>query len=93
MQSSALAPAGSARGGQPHLRAVTVSYTDSSVQFEAYFDGEVTDEDREAMSLVEIEVMADFPSSHVIRHELKRLDAPTLIPKDRMWVYCRKEPL
>lgn len=77
----------------PNLRAVTVSYTDSSVQFEAYFDGEISDEDREAMSMVETEVMADFPSSHVITHEVKRLDAPALIPKDRTWAYYRKEPL
>jgi hypothetical protein len=77
----------------PRLRAVTVKYAESSVHFEAYFDGEVSDEDRESMSLVETEVMADFPSDHLITHEVIRLDAPALIPKDRTWVYYRKEPL
>lgn len=75
-----------------NLRAVTVKYAEESVHFEAYFNGEVADEDREAMLLVETEVMADFPSTHAITHEVIRLDAPELIPKDRIWVYCRKEP-
>lgn len=77
----------------PSLRAVTVNYAESSLHFEAFFDGAITDENREAMSLVETEVMADFPSTHTITHEVTRLDAPALIPKDRTWVYYRKEPL
>ena len=77
----------------PSLRAVTVKYAESSVHFQAYFDGQVNDEDREAMSLVETEVMAEFPSTHLISHEVIRLDAPALIPKDCTWVYYRKEPL
>lgn len=74
-----------------NLRAVTVTYSETSIHFEAYFDGEITDGDRESMSLVETEVMAEFPSAHTITHEVVRLDAPALIPKDRTWVYFRKE--
>ncbi|HZN96007.1 MAG TPA: hypothetical protein VFB81_25000 [Myxococcales bacterium] len=77
----------------PNLRAVTVSYTETSLHFEAYFDGEVHDEEREAMSLVETELMAEFPSTHSLSHQVIRLDTPALIPKDRTWVYFRKEPL
>lgn len=77
----------------PALRAVTVTYTDSSIRFEAYFDGEIGADDREAMSEVETEVMADFPPTHRITHDVTRLDAPASIPKDRTWVFHRKEPL
>lgn len=63
------------------------------MQSEAYFDGEIDEEDRETMSLVETEVMARFPSTHIVTHDLIRLDAPALIPKDRTWVYFRREPL
>jgi hypothetical protein len=76
-----------------NLRAVTVSYDETSIHIEAYFDGEIHDEEREAISLVETEVMAEFPPTHMITHELIRRDAPALIPKDRAWVYFRKEPL
>jgi hypothetical protein len=77
----------------PSLRVVTVRYTKTNIHFEAYFHGEITAEEREAMSLVETEIMAAFPSTHTITHEMIRLDAPALIPKDRIWVYFRKEPL
>jgi len=75
-----------------NLRAVTVRYDDNSIHFEAYFDGAPNDEEREGMSLVETEVMADFPSTHEVTHEVIRLDAPAPIPKNRTWVYFRKEP-
>ncbi len=77
----------------PSLRAVTVRYDETSIHFEAFIDGEIHDEEREAMSLVETEVMAEFPSTHTITHEVIHLDAPASIPKDRTWVYFRKEPL
>lgn len=77
----------------PNLRAVTVRYAETSLHFEAYFDGEIRDEDRESMSLVETEVMAEFPASHAVSHDALRLDAPAQIPKDRIWVYHRKEAL
>lgn len=75
------------------LRAVTVGYAETSVHFDAYFDGAVDEDDREAMSQVETEVMADFPSSHSVTHTVIRLDAPEPIPKDCTWVYFRKEAL
>jgi hypothetical protein len=75
------------------LRAVTVSYDDTSIMFQSYFDGAITDEDRESMSLVETELMAAFPSTHTIGHDIIRLDVPALVPKDRTWVYHRKERL
>lgn len=74
-----------------HLRAVTVEYDDQSVHFCAYFDGDVSEDDRESLSCVETEVMAALPSSNAVTHEAIRLDAPAPIPKDRTWVYYRAE--
>jgi hypothetical protein len=73
------------------LRAVTVRYDDTSIHFESFYDGEVSDDDRESMSCVETELIAYFPEDHRITCEIHRLDYPALIPKDRVWVYYRKE--
>lgn len=75
----------------PRLRAVTVRHAESSIHFDAYFDGEPNEEERESMSAVETEVMAGFPATHTTTHDVIRLDPPALIPKDRIWVYFRKE--
>ena len=68
-----------------------MSYGDTSIMFQSYFDGHRTDEDRESMSLVETELMAAFPSTHTVGHDIIRLDVPALVPKDRTWVYHRTE--
>lgn len=73
------------------LRAVTVSYDDTSVHFDCIYDGDIRDEDRESMSCVETELMALFPQAHRITHKVTRSDYPNLIPKNRIWVYHRKE--
>lgn len=75
------------------VRAIITKYTDFSIHFEAYFDGEILEEDRESMLLVDTELVAMSPSSHVISHDLIRLDAPLSLPKEGIWVYHRKEPL
>ena len=76
-----------------NLRAVTVGYDDISMSVEAFYDGEVGDDECEAMSLVETELIAMFPDHHVVNVKLVRKDFPDLIPKDCAWVYYRKEPL
>jgi hypothetical protein len=73
------------------LRAVTVLYDDDSIHFDAYYDGKITDDAREAMSRVETELIAAFPETHRISYSVKRLDFPALIPKDRVWVFYRQE--
>lgn len=75
----------------PAIRAVTVRFDESSIYFEVFVHGEISDEVREAMSEVETEVMADFSSVERVSHALVRLDPPELIPKDRHWVYFRRE--
>jgi len=73
------------------LRAVTVSFDESSIHFEAIFDGAVGEDDRESMSCVETELMALFPSAHVITHAVRRSDFPEPIPQDKVWAFYRKE--
>lgn len=75
----------------PTLRAITVEYDDTSIHFDAYYDGEITDDYREAMLRVDTEVMAVFPETHKISHSVIRRDYPELIPKDRIWAYHRQE--
>src|SRR5262245_44731685 len=73
-----------------NLRAVAVTYDERNILLEAYFDGEITEEDNEAMSLVETEIIAAFPEDHAIDVKLIRRPAPQLIPKDRIWAFHRK---
>jgi len=74
-----------------HLRAVTVKYDDQSVHFNAYFDDDISEDDRESLSCVETEVIAALPASNAVTHDAIRLDAPAPIPKDLTWVYHRAE--
>ncbi|WP_437480736.1 hypothetical protein WME75_36185 [Sorangium sp. So ce1014] len=76
-----------------NLRAVAVTYDNKSIRLEAYFDGEISDEDEEAMSLVETELIAAFPEDHATDVSLIRRPAPEPIPKNRIWAFHRKEPL
>jgi len=73
------------------LRAVTVSYDATSIRLDCYHDGEITDEDREAMSCVETELMAVSPENHTITHKMNRKDYPGSIPKETTWAFFRKE--
>src|SRR3954470_2933392 len=73
------------------LRGVRVSYGEANIRIEAYFDGSITEDDRESMSCVETEVIADFPDSVDVRCEVVRLDAPARLPQVESWVYHRKE--
>ena len=75
------------------LRAVTVAYTDMSIHLDCYYDGEITDEDREAMSCAETELIAMSPETHRITHQVHRKDYPAAIPKDTTWAFYRKEVL
>ncbi|MGC2780746.1 MAG: hypothetical protein WA418_34430 [Bradyrhizobium sp.] len=56
------------------------------------FTGEISDDDRESMSCVETEVMADFPGASVQVHCL-RIDQPAPVPmtQDRVVLFARKE--
>jgi len=73
------------------LRVVTVSYDDTSIHFECFYDGEITEEDRESMMCVETELIAVFPETDRITHQILRKDYPGAIPKNCTWVFFRAE--
>lgn len=75
----------------PNLRVVAVEYDETYIHFDAYYDGEVTDEARDAMLRVDTEVTALFPENHAISHTTIRCDFPERIPKRGVWVYYRQE--
>jgi hypothetical protein len=75
----------------PNIRAVTVEYDATSIHIEMFFDGEISDDDRETVLLVDTEVLAEFPAHHRVDTVGIRRDAPAPIPKDRLWAYYRKE--
>ena len=75
------------------IRTIIVKYTNASIHFDVYVDGEILEEDRESMMQVDTELVAASPSSHTISHDVIRLDAPASIPKEDIWVYCRREPI
>jgi hypothetical protein len=76
----------------PALRGVTVGWDERSIRIVCYFDGPISEEDRESMSCVETEVIADFSEDERIRLECVRLDAPAPMPMLGDWVYVRREP-
>jgi len=75
----------------PNLRRVCVTWDDTHVHFNCYFDGAISDEDRATMAVVDTEVYADFPGSHEVTHDVLRLDFPQRLPTDKAAVYQRKE--
>lgn len=76
----------------PALRAVHVAANGAAIMLRFYFDGHVTETDRESASCVAAEVVADFPDS-TIKEQIMRLDAPQSIPYEDGWqiVYMRRE--
>jgi hypothetical protein len=75
----------------PKIRAVSVEYDAKSIRIEVFFDGEISEDDREMVLLVDTEVLAVFPAHHRVDSVAIRRDAPAPIPKDRLWAYYRRE--
>jgi hypothetical protein len=75
----------------PNLRAVTVAYDESDIHFCCFYDGVASETDRENMSCVETELIAHFPESHTVSHEVRELDRFQPISGPGIWVFARKE--
>ena len=73
------------------LRAIFVSNGEANIHFDCYFDGEVSDEDRDSMASVEAELTAAFPNSHRITHTVHRIDYPDPTPKHAWCFLARRE--
>jgi hypothetical protein len=80
------------------IRGIKVSYEDANnTSINCYFDGEVTEEDREEISEIETEIISDFctPYNEInLWLEIIRLDSPNPLPQNNSaeWFYRRKEP-
>jgi hypothetical protein len=75
----------------PALRGVTVGWHDHVIQLRSYFDGPISDEDRESLSCVATEVIADFPEPWTIEEEVIRRDASEEMECLAAWAYQRRE--
>lgn len=76
----------------PNIRAVLAESVDKRISMLFYFDGEVSDEDEDLVSVVETEVMADFDENFNVEAIIHRLDSPGPIKNaNGCLVYLRKE--
>jgi len=75
------------------LRGLTVGWTKSEIIIHCFFDGEIKDDNREAMEVVASEVVADFPEITEIHVKCIRKDVPEDINpfNIKVWIYRRKE--
>ncbi len=73
------------------LRAITARWDQSSIHFDAYYDGEISDGDRETMAIVDTQVLAGFPETHTASHAVHRLDFPAKVPTSGKFIFLRRE--
>jgi hypothetical protein len=74
----------------PALRGVAYRLDEREVGIRFYFDGPVSDEDRESASCVVTEVIASLPEDVRVVEEVIRLDAPARLPDDLRHVFHRR---
>jgi hypothetical protein len=75
----------------PSLRAVVLSIKSHCLEGRFYFDGPIYEEEEEMVSCVESEVIADYDEGVEIKMHCNRLDFPSPIDDDGVWVFKRKE--
>lgn len=76
----------------PEVRAVSVGILSEKLFVNYYLDRPLTDEDRENLSIIATELLADFPDIDQLA-ELCEFDTRPVHELDRLmgWVYIRKE--
>jgi len=74
------------------LRCVAAATENSEIELYCFFDGEISEDDKESMSSVAGYVAGDFPE-YIVSEQCVRLDAPERIPdqRPRHVVFLRKE--
>jgi len=75
------------------VRAVTCRWTNDEIHVRVVFDGEINDDNAEAISEAETEVNADFSSQVAVCFKLERRDYPVAIKYefDEVAVFRRME--
>lgn len=74
----------------PLLRAVRMKWDEKTVFLYFFYDGEISEEDRESAECIATEVIANF-SEHMLEVQILRLDYPSRIPNEGELVYKRRE--
>ncbi len=77
----------------PALRASKVSWDDENVHLFFYYDGEISEEDRESAECVATEFISCYPE-YMLHVDIIRLDYPKSIPQsdEQELIYRRREP-
>lgn len=77
----------------PSLRAVVIKEFRTRVHLTALYDGLIDDDDAEAMSIAETEIISDCASARAgdVTVDCVRLDMPAMLPDEEVWVYRRRE--
>lgn len=73
------------------LRGVAFGMEDRTVRVRFWYDGPVSDEDRESAACVVSELYASLPDDWRVADEVIRLDAPARLPSDLLMVFHRRE--
>jgi hypothetical protein len=78
----------------PNLRGVVFSLDQNILKISWFFDGPPSEDDRDRLSVVETEVVADCPADLQLASEVMALDATQRLPDvPGRWVYRRYEPV
>lgn len=75
----------------PALRRVGFDHGPDDVTLRFFYDGPISDDDRESASCVETEVMAALPDDIRVTTEVERVDAPARLPTPERLAYSRRE--
>jgi len=75
-----------------NMRNIAVNIVKNKILLYFFIDGEIKDDDKENISIVETEVIADFDSDFDIETIIKRIDCPEKIILDQGYsIFQRKE--
>ena len=72
------------------LRGVTAEWRSDTAHMKFYFNGKISEDDLEELSVLSGEIIARF-SEGFLDEQYIRLDCPALLPENEYWVYKRDE--
>lgn len=75
-----------------NMRNIAIDINENKIILYFFINGEISDDDRENISIIETEIIADFEDEFDIESIIKRIDSPELIVLERGYsVFQRKE--
>lgn len=73
-----------------NLRGVAAEWSANNIIIYFYFDGPLSNSDKDNASVVAGETIADFKDGLIDEHYI-RLDYPAKLPQHNLWAYKRQE--